>query len=118
LERRRAAWVAYLLEVRLASGERLIAEVDPDEVDSADLVLASPDPGKVAARAKDTLERSLEELRPALSAVLGKLREAAPSELNVQFGIKLGGEAGVILAKGTTEVNFVVTMTWKNEARG
>jgi hypothetical protein len=109
--------VAYLLEIRSDTGERLIAEVDPDEVDSGDLVLASPDPGRVAVRAKDTLERSLDELRPALSALLGKLREAAPSELNVQFGIKFGGETGVILAKGTAEVNLVVTMTWKDRTR-
>jgi hypothetical protein len=102
------------MEFPLERGGRLIAEVDASEVDKASLVLASADPGKVAARATNTLERSLEELRPALSAVLGTLRSVAPSEVGVEFGIKLGGEAGIILAKGTTEVNFAVTITWKN----
>jgi Trypsin-co-occurring domain 1 len=98
--------MAYLLDSR----KRMVAEVDPADVDGEDLVLASPDPGKVAARTEDSLERSLQDLGPALSAVLGNLREMAPSELSVQFG----GEAGVILAKGATEVNLAVTMTWKD----
>lgn len=32
--------------------------------------------------------------------------------MNIEFGIKLGGETGVILAKGTAEVNFKVDVTW------
>jgi hypothetical protein len=38
---------------------------------------------------------------------------ASPDECGVEFGLKLGGETGVIVAKGTAEVNFVITLTWK-----
>jgi hypothetical protein len=35
----------------------------------------------------------------------------------VEFGVKLGGETGIILAKGTAEVNLKITMTWDREPR-
>jgi hypothetical protein len=41
------------------------------------------------------------------------LREVIPGETTVQFGLKMGGETGMIIAKGTAEVNFAVTMSWK-----
>ena len=33
----------------------------------------------------------------------------------VEFGLKLDGETGVIVAKGTAEVNFKVTMSGGQE---
>jgi hypothetical protein len=32
----------------------------------------------------------------------------------VQFGLKVGGETGVIVAKGTAEANFTITLAWKH----
>ena len=46
------------------------------------------------------------------------LKEVAPAEAEVEFGLKIGGETGVIVAKGTAEVNFVVRMTWKASEPG
>jgi Trypsin-co-occurring domain 1 len=106
--------VPYLIEVPLADGDRMIAEVEPELIDDA-LVLASG-PGKAAAQARQTLEQSLAHLGPALAGMLRPLRAARPAEMQVQFGIKLGGETGVIVAKGTAEVNFLVTMTWRKES--
>jgi len=41
------------------------------------------------------------------------LREMPPGEMTVEFGVKMGGETGVIIAKGAAEVNFKVTMSWR-----
>jgi Trypsin-co-occurring domain 1 len=106
--------VAYLIEVPLEGGDRIVAEVEPELVDG-ELMLASA-PGKIAAQARETLEKSLAQLGPALSGMLGTLRAARPAEMQVQFGIKLGGETGVVVAKGTAEVNFLVTMTWRQDS--
>jgi hypothetical protein len=39
--------------------------------------------------------------------------EAAPSEVSVEFGITLGGEAGVpFVTKGKADATFKVTSTW------
>jgi hypothetical protein len=108
--------VVYLLglPVEAGSDEVLVFEVDRGEV-ADDLVLASPQPGKVAARAQVTLEEALAKLRPSLQKVVQLLKELSPDETMVEFGLKMGGETGVIIAKGTAEVNFTVRMSWKPE---
>jgi Trypsin-co-occurring domain 1 len=50
-----------------------------------------------------------------LQKITQVLRELAPEEAQVEFGLKIGGETGVIVAKGAAEVNFVVRMTWKTD---
>ncbi len=40
-----------------------------------------------------------------------------PSEVEVQFGIKLGGEAGVFVAKASTEANFSIKLKWVEEKK-
>ena len=106
--------MSYLLGVPVGGGtdDVVVFEVDRSEV-SDDLVLASAEPGKVTARARTTLEEALAELKPSLAKIVGVLREMTPGEMTVEFGVKLGGETGVIIAKGTAEVNFKVTMSWK-----
>ncbi len=104
--------MAYLLS--LADGNNLLVfEVNRTEV-SDDLVLASPEPGNVADRARVTLEEALRKLRPSLQKVVSMLREMSPDETVVEFGMKIGGETGVIIAKGTAEANFAVRMSWKS----
>jgi hypothetical protein len=107
--------MSYLLGFPVAPGdsEVLIFEVDRAEV-SEDLVLASPDIGKAADRARVSVEEALQRLKPPLEKVLHQLKEMAPDETTVEFGLKLGGETGLIIAKGTTEVNFAIRMTWKS----
>lgn len=108
--------MGFLLGLPLeADGEDvLVVEVDRGEI-SEGLVLASPEPGEVAARAQVTLEEALAKLKPSLHKVVGLLRELSPDQTMVEFGLKLGGETGVIIAKGTAEVNFKITMSWGRE---
>jgi hypothetical protein len=107
--------VAFLLSLPIEAGSEklLVVEVDRSEV-SDDLVLAS-EPGKVAARAKVTLEEALAQLKPSLHKVVQLLKELSPDTTVVEFGLKMGGETGVIIAKGTAEVNFAVRMSWGHE---
>ncbi|MGH3777021.1 MAG: CU044_2847 family protein [Pseudonocardiaceae bacterium] len=102
-----------LMEVPLASGQTVIVEVDRQEVPS-DLVLASNDPSAVAVKATETFEHVLDKVKPALQAVSTWAKSASPDECCVEFGLKLGVETGVIIAKGTANVHFVVKLTWKS----
>ena len=88
--------------------------MDPGEV-ADDLVLASPSPGQVIAKAQITVEQALAKLKPSLQKLTHMLKELAPDEAEVEFGLKIGGETGVIIAKGTGEVNFVIRMSWKSD---
>src|SRR4051794_6871637 len=99
--------MAVLLEVPLEDGQgSLLVEADQGDIPGG-LVLASQ-PGEAAAKATQTLAESLERLEPVLRTVKNKLVGSAPEA----FGVKLGGETGIILAKGTAEVNLEITMKW------
>ena len=90
----------------------LLVEVDRSDI--AGLTLAAAEPGKAVAKATESLSQSLERLEPLVRTVKEKLSAAAPERFEVEFGIKLGGETGIILAKGTAEVNLKITMTWSH----
>jgi|SRR5215475_15526728 len=111
--RKGAVLSSVLVEVQLQEGGRLLVEADRADLEDQDLVLAAPEPGKIAARAGKTFEQALDEIKPAMTSMMAWLERLAPSESTVTFGLKIGGEAGLILAKGTAEVNFAVTLTWK-----
>ena len=102
------------MEVPLDDGDSVVVEVDRREV-PGELVLATSKPHQVAARAVETLEQTLDKIKPTLHAVSRWAQSASPDECGVEFGLKLGGETGVIVAKGTAEVNFVVKLTWRKE---
>jgi hypothetical protein len=90
----------------------LVFEVDRSEV-YGDLVLASNDVAGAVDRVRITLEEALAKLRPSLHKVLAILREMSPDETVMEFGLKIGGETGIIIAKGSAEANFTVRMSWK-----
>lgn len=109
--------MAYLLGLPVGDdgNEVLVFEVDPSEV-SDDLVLAAPpEPGQIVAKAQVTLEQALAKLKPSLQKIMHTLKELSPDETEVEFGLKIGGETGVIIAKGTAEVNFTIRMSWRNQ---
>jgi hypothetical protein len=37
-----------------------------------------------------------------------------PNEASIEFGLKLQAQAGVVIAKATTDAHFVVKLVWKN----
>lgn len=46
-------------------------------------------------------------------AVLEKVKEMAPDEIEVKFGIKASGTMNWLVAKAASEGNFEITLTWK-----
>lgn len=37
----------------------------------------------------------------------------APSDINIEFGIKFGGKTGIILASGSVESHAKISLSWK-----
>jgi hypothetical protein len=106
--------MAVLLEVPLQDADgaaMVLVEADRGDI-AGELTLASPQPGEAAARAAHTLSESLQQLEPWLRTVKDTLVASAPEHFSVEFGVKLGGQTGIIVAKGTAEVNLKITMTW------
>jgi hypothetical protein len=102
-----------LMKIRLEDETVIVVEVDRAELPS-EVVLASPEPGKAIAEAAETLDAALGRIGSVINAIVTKLRSAenAPDTLGIEFGFKLGGEVGIILAKGTAETTFKVSVSW------
>ncbi|GAB2724892.1 CU044_2847 family protein [Kitasatospora kifunensis] len=52
----------------------------------------------------------------AARAVLAKVAEIGPDEVQLKFGIKVDGSANWLIAKAATEASFEVTLTWRPES--
>ncbi|SRR6266852_3421208 len=76
--------------------------------------------------AADAGERALEKISGTFEGALASIRKVseglyetlaklprAPDEANFEFGVKLTGGAGIIIASGTAEANIKVTLNWK-----
>lgn len=79
----------------------------------SDLELAADD--GVVRRAETSLRDALGRVRPALLQIAETVRAMQPDEAEIQFGLKIGGESGIVVAKGTAEVNFAVRVLWKRD---
>jgi len=101
----------YLIEVPVEGGGRLLVQVSDAEL-PGDLQLAAARPGEVVARARQSLEQALDQIKPAIRAVLDRLVAMSADEVSVEFGLTLGAETGVVVAKGTSEMHFAVTLSW------
>jgi hypothetical protein len=98
----------YLLEVPVTDGNTVLVEVT--DSDAEKLVPAAR--GDLPVRAEAALRTMLDKLQPTLRTLADWAKASAPTEVAVEFGLKFGTKANVVIASGTTEVNFVVKMTW------
>ncbi|MEU9991697.1 CU044_2847 family protein [Streptomyces sp. NPDC007971] len=65
----------------------------------------------------ETLQQALARVRPALGALVHEARGLTrpPEKVTVEFGITVSAEAGVVVAQGSTEAHFTVTMHWSGQ---
>lgn len=104
-----------LLAIALDEGDENVAVFEVEGgLAGSDLDLAAGGNGMVA-RARVTLEEALSQVRPTLGKVIDAVRDSGPDEIEIEFGLKVGADSNVIIAKGTSEVNFAVRLTWKRE---
>jgi len=66
-------------------------------------------PDAVAGKLRDAVGPAVDGAK----VVLDKLKEAAPDEIEVKFGVKVSGTMNWLVARAATEGNFEITLTWK-----
>ena len=103
------------VEVPLPGGGSLIVEASPDLDET--LVRASP-AQRIAEVATESFESALGRVGLAAAAIRDKLAalEVQPDEVTVEFGIKLGSAAGVVVANASTEANLKLLLRWTSRA--
>lgn len=98
--------------VEFALDDGGVLRVQAAAEDAAGSALGPASPGERLVRASGTLDDALAVVMPALRSVTGKLRALSPDDLAVEFGLTLSAESGVVVAKGSAEVHFTVTLGW------
>ncbi|WP_322798523.1 CU044_2847 family protein [Thermoflexus sp.] len=73
----------------------------------------------VSEQVRQTFEAALERVRPIAEAVIRKLRGLSdpPDQVEVEFGLKMNAQAGVVLTGAGAEAHYRVTLTWKQESK-
>jgi len=76
-------------------------------------------PDGIAEEASKSFEAALATIRPVTSALLAKISDLAdqPTEVGIEFGIKMSAKLGAIIASADAEANFKVTLSWTRPAR-
>jgi hypothetical protein len=65
-------------------------------------------PDQIAGRVREALGPAVETAK----TVLDKIKEIAPDEVELKFGVKVSGGAQWLVAKAAAEGNFEITLTW------
>ncbi|MFE1249215.1 CU044_2847 family protein [Streptomyces sp. NPDC058766] len=113
--------MAETTEFRASDGTVLRVEVDgpppPLGADAHEPV--SRRRSATAETATGTLREAVDRVRPAAQDVLDSLRAMpqAPDRVTLEFGVKLAADAGVVLARASSEAHFKVLMEWEREPR-
>ncbi len=98
----------------LDDGSTVLLEVDDDSF-GIERVSRGQD-GVVEAGRR--LTEALGSVRDAAQASMEMLQTLSPGRLELEFGVKLAGEAGAIIAKTAAEGHFTVKLTWAPDDRG
>jgi hypothetical protein len=94
--------------------------------DGGSILVETADPGSGPVRAgrtgdtvrqlRETLHEMLQPVTETAEILLEHLAKAKPDELEVEFGIDLSAEAGVVITKARAGANVKVKMKWKAAA--
>ena len=103
-----------LFELPLEDGSNVLIEVDGAK-QPVGYKQASADTGQ-AGKVSRTLEESLQGVKPAIERIRKTLNDINnPSKVEVEFGLKIAGEAGAVFSSVSTEAQFTVKLTWENK---
>lgn len=103
-----------LFELPLVDGTTVTVEVDESQQPQGYKKASSA--GEKSGKVSKTLEESLLTLKPAIERIRQALNDINnPSTVEVEFGIKIAGEAGAVFSSISTEAQFTVKLTWENK---
>lgn len=101
------------MEFRLEDGGSVIVE----GIDTSSTTVTRGGISEKIVESSKTFDEVLQGLKPIASAIQKSLVEINnPDEITVEFGVKIGGKTGIILASLETEVNFQISIKWSNKA--
>ncbi len=101
-----------LVRIKLDDNIDAVFETVLDSDGSEELVDRGEDDIPEAVERLDSLAKKIQPVAQTLFSALKELN--TPDEINLEFGIKLGGKAGIVFASAETECNFKIGLKWTN----
>ena len=94
--------------VKIDENTTVYFELDDDSIEEYRRVSLSGE------AAQQEFKKALEHIKPATDELLSTLTNLIerPKEISVEFGIKVSGSLGAIIAKSSAEANFKVALKW------
>jgi Trypsin-co-occurring domain 1 len=104
-----------LLKFELEDGTPFFFEVEPRKTTGA--VRSGKTTDNLIENAKESFDDLLGVVEPVTRKLVNQLRTLMKdtNEVEVKFGLKLTAETGVVFAAAGGEVNFEITLKWKND---
>ena len=109
-----------LISFKLDNGEVIWIEVEEAEGPSVALGESEASRiGDLAIQATQTFQDVIDSIRPVAETIVEGLNKISdrPNEISVEFGLKLNGTLGTIIAASGVEANFKVALKWQRERR-
>ena len=108
---RRTLCLVDHVEIPLDGDGRLLVEVDSSDGEEIRRVGRA---NQALRHAGVTLQAAVAGVTPAVESIARQLRaiEDPPTKLELTFGIKVSGEADMVIAKTASEAHFQVTLEW------
>ena len=114
-----------LVKFELEDGSFIYMEVDEklpvsqSQVEDEDLAGLVGVGDIVIQKASQSLENSLSGIRAIGDAVIDKVKSLnePADEVEVKFGIKMSADLGAVIAKGSGEVNYEITLKWDKRSQ-
>jgi hypothetical protein len=104
-----------IAEFQLEDGTSFLVEIEESDSSRVERV-ANDRLGEKVVKAKQSFEEALNHVTPVASAALNRLRRGLTTpadEVEIKFGVKLTSEVGAIIASAGGDVNFEITLKWK-----
>lgn len=100
----------------LEDGTKFLVEVEEPEAVAVERVAINT--GQMVLQARQTFEEAIDTVKPVASVLVTRLRRGMTmpaDEVEVKFGLKLTAETGAIFTSISGDVNFEITLKWKEE---
>lgn len=104
-----------IVKYSLEDGNEVLVEVGEVDEPNDDRIALS----EGITKATQTFETALENIKPVANAIISKLSSLSkkPDEVEVKFGVKMTASMGAIIASGSAEINYEITLKWKQESK-
>ncbi|GAB3470290.1 CU044_2847 family protein [Actinophytocola sediminis] len=98
-----------LMRIPLEGGTDVYVELADDEPG----VRRASRAGDIIDTAVESLEKSLGSISRTVSAAINELRKVELDEVELEFGMRLNAEAGVVIAKTGAEGHLRIKLVWR-----